>query len=241
MDKFKEIQKDLPSQDFVKDIRTFIVFGSNVVNNNTGQIPDDIDICVVVKNRTADMDKITQYIFSKFPKPDFRIYVEDELESNLNFVDVGNGLFAMEYFANGLSLYGENIFIEKLQNVDREKLAQSYLNKIFEYILRIRTAYLSPNLTPEHKKWHLNKYVLRLSIDILLYRKHVSYADLKELNKDQIFDLCRKHGIIKEDREIEYGNTESMYDVFTEINRNVVEFHTENKEATKELGMPRMR
>lgn len=233
-EEFTNVQNNLPKQSFADDISCFIVFGSNVVNNNTGRIPDDIDVCVVVKNRQADLDGITKYIFSSFKKPDFRIYFQDEIDSNLNFVDVGIGVFAMEYFAAGLTLYGENIFVEKLETVDKEKLKEAYLNKIFEYILRIRVNYFSPNFTPEQKKRHIDKYVLRLSIDILLYREHIVYSDLKTLTKNEIFDLCRQHGIINKYREIDFENIEDIYDLFNEINIGVVKFHSEDKENSKE-------
>lgn len=232
---FLNIQNDLPNQLFAKDLSCFIVFGSNVVNNNTGRIPDDVDVCVVVKNREADLEGITKYIFSSFKKPDFRIYFKDEIDSNLNFVDVGIGVFAMEYFATGLTLYGENIFVEKLETLDKEKLKESYLNKIFEYILRIRVNYLSPNFTEDEKHRHIDKYVLRLSIDILLYRGHIVYSELKTLSKNEIFDLCREHGIINKYRELNFEDSEEMYNLFNEINMNVIKFHTEDKEKDKEV------
>lgn len=226
MKEFEEIKRNLPNQPFSRELVCFIVFGSNVVNNNTNRMPDDIDVCIVVKNRTADLKQISAYIFSKFKKPDFRIYILDEINNNLNFVDVGIGVFAIEYFANGVTLYGENIFIEKQKLINKKKLKDSYLNKIFEYILRIRVAYLSKNVTQEYKMWHIDKYAIRLLIDILLYRGHIIYSDLKNFTKTNIYDLGRKHKIIKKDRKINFDDLENMYELFSEINQNVVRFHS---------------
>lgn len=228
-DKFRELKNNIPSHETAKDLVCFIVFGSNVVNNNTGANPIDVDICVVVKDRNANLEKISEYIFTHFEKPDFRIYIKDEIDSAMNFVDVGNGSFAMEYYANGLFLFGENIFSDMLKKANREKIRQDYLNKIFEYILRIRVAYVSKKSSPEYKLWHLNKYVLRMSIDILLYYGYIEYHDLKSLNKNDIFNLCKKHGIVELNREINYECAENLYDLFKEINLNFVKLHTKKE------------
>ncbi|KKS38301.1 MAG: hypothetical protein A3G49_06225 [Candidatus Sungbacteria bacterium RIFCSPLOWO2_12_FULL_41_11] len=223
---FESIKKVLPIQPFAKDLVCFIVFGSSVVNNNMGKMPDDADICVVVNNREADLRKISEFIFDHFKKPDFRIYFQDEIDSNLQFMDVGVGVFAMEYFANGISLFGENIFIKKLLKINKSKLKESYLNKIFEYIIRIRVAYISKNSTYKYKMWHIYKYVIRLSIDILLYNGYIVYGDLKGLTKYEIFNLCKKHNIVKKSTVIDFDNLEKMYELFKEINIYVVNSHT---------------
>lgn len=223
---FETIRKILPEQDFAKDLSCFLVFGSSVVNYNMGKIPDDVDVCVVVDNRLADLQKISDFIFSSFKKPDFRIYFKDEIESNLQFMDKGVGFFAMEYFANGVSLYGENLFIKKVLTIRKSKLRESYLNKIFEYIIRIREVYVSRNLTHEYRMWHIFKYTIRLSIDILLYNNHIKYKDLKNLSKNDIINLCKKHKIIKKETTVDFDNLEVMYKLFNEINLYVVEYHT---------------
>ncbi|MBI3633306.1 MAG: NUDIX hydrolase [Candidatus Vogelbacteria bacterium] len=222
---FQAVKKDLPSQSFAKDLTCFIVFGSSVVNNNMGKVPDDVDVCVVVKNRDADLHKISEYIFSSFKKPDFRIYFQDEVDSDLQFVDVGIGVFAMEYFANGVALYGKNIFVDKLKTVSKTKLKESYLNKIFEYILRIRVAYVAKTSTHEYKMWHIHKYVIRLSIDILLYNGFIDYGDLKDLTKYEIINLCKKYAMVSDNTEVDFENLVSMYELFEEISLYVVKSH----------------
>lgn len=223
---FEKVKLRLPDQSFAKDIVCFIVFGSSVTNHTMGMLPDDVDVCVVVKNRDADLFQICNFIFSSFKKPDFRVYFQDEIDSNLPFMDVGIGVFAMEYFANGISLFGENIFIEKSSKIGKTKLRESYLNKIFEYIIRIRVAYISKNSTYEYKMWHLRKYIIRLSIDILLYNGHIRYNDLKKLSKHDIIGLCKKHGILKKESIVNFEDMGNMWDLFQEINLYVVNYHT---------------
>ena len=223
---FENVIKDLQIQPFTKDLVCFIVFGSSVVNHNMGKTPDDVDVCVVMSNREANLHQVSEFIFGSFEKPDFRIYFQDEIESNLQFMDKGVGVFAIEYFANGVTLFGQNIFINKLPTIDKAKLKESYLNKIFEYIIRIRGVYVSRNLTHEYKIWHIHKYVIRLAIDILLYNDYISYGHLRNLTKYDIIDLCKRYGIIKKDTNVDFDNLVKMYELFKEINLYIVNFHT---------------
>ncbi len=140
-------------------------------------------------------------------------------------MDKGVGVFALEYFSNGVSLFGENIFIKKLNTISHEKLKEAYLNKIFEYIIRIREVYISGIFKSEYKMWHTFKYVIRLSIDILLYEGHIIYSDLKEMSKYDIMNLCKKHKIVKKGTVINFNDLEKMYGLYQEINIYVVDSH----------------
>ncbi|MEK7129113.1 MAG: hypothetical protein AAB858_02060 [Patescibacteria group bacterium] len=66
---FEGVKKDLPTQSFAKDLVCFIVFGSSVVNANMGKVSDDVDICIVVNNRKADLHQISEFIFTNFKNP----------------------------------------------------------------------------------------------------------------------------------------------------------------------------
>lgn len=222
---FKVVAEEMSFQSFANCLICFIVFGSSVANHNMGKTPDDVDICVVVNDRNVNLQQISDYIFDSFEKPDFRIYFQDEIDSNLLFMDKGVGMCALEYFAGGIALYGENIFIKKLSTVSRKRLKEAYLNKIFEYIIRIREVYISRAYSYDYKIWHTFKYVIRLSIDILLYERHIVYGDLKKLSKYDIIKLCKKYGIIKEDTEIDFSNLEKLYKLYQEINLYIVNYH----------------
>lgn len=227
MDKdFEAVRKELPLQSFASDITCFIVFGSSVVNYNMGKAHDDVDVCVVVNDRSADLDQVSNYIFDSFKKPDFRIYFKDEVDSNLPFMDKGVGVFAAEYFANGVSLFGENVFIEKLNQISKIKMKEAYLNKIFEYIIRIREVYISRISSDEYRMWHTFKYVIRLSIDILLYENRIVYSDLKKLSKHDIVNLCKKYSIIRNETKVDFDDLKNLYELFKEINLYIVNCHT---------------
>lgn len=213
--------KDLENHSFKNNILSFILFGSNFVNNNTNYKPDDVDICIVCK-KGADVKSIGEFVFKHFEKPDFRIYFDYELESKLNFVDVGNGSFALEYFASGVCVYGKNVFEGMLTKADKTLMKNGYLNKIFEYILRIRVAYISKNKDNIYKLWHLNKYNVRISIDMLLYLDIIEYKDLKELDKEKLFDTCKKYNVLKSDFIYNFEDIDTMFSMFEDISVNFI-------------------
>ncbi len=223
---FERVEGELPNQPFAKDVVSFIVFGSSVFNANRSRKPDDVDVCVVVRDRTTDLKPVADYIFTVFEKPDFRIYFLDEVNSDLHFMDKGVGVFALEYFSHGRCLYGENIFIDKLKTAEKQRLKDSYLHKIFEYIIRIREAQIAKTSTPEYKSWHINKYIIRLLIDILLYNSYVTYADMKKMSPQEVVDMCKQHNIIRQDAEANFDDSEKMYGLFQEINNYVVAAHS---------------
>jgi len=215
---FNIVKDLLTKQPFSKDLSCFIVFGSSVANSNMGNTPQDVDVCVVVNNREADLQSITEFIFKCFPGPDYRIYILDEIESQLPFMDKGVGLFAMEYFANGISLFGKNIFIDELKKVDTNKLKDSYMDKIFEYIIRIREVRFSLAYDGKYRFWHIHKYIIRLIIDILLYEDIIQYSDLHAKSKYELISLAKENGIIPRELEVNFDSSISLYLLYDQIN-----------------------
>lgn len=215
---FNTVKELLPKQPFAKDMVCFIVFGSSVANNNMGNIPQDVDVCVVVQNRTSDLQSLTDFIFKCFSGPDYRIYFLDEIKSDLPFMDKGVGAFSMEYFANGICLYGTNIFTESLKKISRYKLKESYLNKIFEYVIRIRETRYSLAYDGKYRFWHINKYIIRLIIDILLYEDAIIYGDLKQYSKYDLIKKAKDNNIISHNTEVNFNSSNSLYALYDEIN-----------------------
>lgn len=224
---FETVRRLLPEQPFAKDITSFIVFGSSVVNSTMGSEPQDVDVCVVVQERSADLQSITEFVFKCFPGPDYRIYFLDELKSSLPFMDKGVGVFAMEYFADGISLFGKNIFVDLLKNIEPRKLRESYLNKVFEYVIRIREVKHSLAYDGKYKMWHIQKYLVRLVIDVLLHDGILTYADLKNKTKYDLMNLIAKSGLLKSSDHINFDSSNSLYAAFDEINMNLVKRYSE--------------
>ena len=219
---FTTVKDLIPKQPFASDLISFIVFGSSVANSNTMSEPQDVDVCVVVRDRSADLQCITEFIFKCFPGPDYRIYFLDELQSGLPFMDKGVGVFALEYFADGLSLYGENIFINLLKDTNKEKLEESYLNKIFEYVIRIREVRHSLAYDGKYKLWHIHKYIIRLIIDILLYKDIFSYTELKSKTKFDLLEAAREQGFFQKELNVNFDSSSSLYLLYEQINLYLV-------------------
>ena len=219
---FNEVRELLAKQPFAKDLTCFIVFGSSVANSNMANAPQDVDVCVVVNNREADLQSITEFIFKCFPGPDYRIYVLDEIKSELPFMDKGVGLFAMEYFANGVSLYGDNIFVEALKNISSDKLRDSYMDKVFEYIIRIREVRFSLAHDGKYRFWHIHKYIIRLIIDILLYENVIKYCDLHSKSKYELIAMAKENGIISQSIDVNFDSSTSLYLLYDQINLYLV-------------------
>lgn len=225
---FETVKKLLSTQSFASDLECFIVFGSSVVNNTAINNPEDVDVCIVVRSRESDLQSITEFVFKCFPGPDYRIYFLDELGSQLPFMDKGVGLFAMEYFANGISLWGENIFVKLLETADREKIRESYLNKIFEYVIRIREVKYSLAHDGKYKLWHIHKYSVRLVIDILLYNGILKYENLKDKTKMDLFNMARDLGVFPEGFVVNFDSSNSLYELFDYINLYLVDEHKDS-------------
>ncbi len=219
---FRQIREKLLQQKFIKDIECFILYGSCIENVNFGIKPDDTDICIVANNRHVDLELVTEFIFDNFENPDFRVYFKDEVDSKLDFVEVGVGVFALEYFAHGFSLYGENPFKKKIKNVDKDKYTASHLNKVFEYFLRIRREYMSKKNTYEYKRRYVSKYVVRLLRSIMLATGLATYTQLQNITKEQIVNVAKGAGIVREDFVVNFDSTKELYHLFEEINEYVI-------------------
>lgn len=206
------LQEELKKESFIESLECFIIFGSYVYCNKD---PNDVDICVVVKDRDANLELLSNYVCSKFENPDLTIYFKDELESGIPFADIGNGIFAVEYLSYGIPLYGENVFKSLLMNVDQSKYRESLLQKAFEYVLRLRVVYYSDKNT-EYKKNYFYKYVTRLAKSILLFLGS-DYSGLMTLSNKEVFGLLIEKGIIKRLGE-DTSDLDSLFKLFEELN-----------------------
>lgn len=206
------LKEEISVQTFCQDLECFIIFGSYVYS---GSDPKDVDICVVLNNRNADIQSVTNYIYSRFENPDITLYFKDELVSRVPFTDIGNGIYAIEYLSYGVAVYGDNFFRELLKKINKEKYKESLLQKAFEYVLRLRVIYYS-NKSEEEKKNYFYKYVFRLSKSLLLFLGE-DYFDLMKLSNEEIVVLLNNRNIIKTKKE-GYNDLQSLFFLFEELN-----------------------
>lgn len=217
----EKLREEIEKESFVRDIDCFIIFGSYVY---FGKNPNDIDICVVVKDRNANLESLSNYICSKFENPDLTIYFRDELESGLPFTDIGNGIFAIEYLSYGIPLYGENLFKNLLLKIDRNKYKESLLQKAFEYVLRLRVVYYSDK-DVEYKKKYFCKYVIRLAKTTLLFLGS-NYSELMTLHDEEVVRLLVQSGVARTITLGDLNSLDYLFELFEELNLLLLTFNT---------------
>lgn len=221
--KLWEIRSKLLSEKIVKYIECFIIYGSSVKNLNTSYEPADTDICIVLNDRDIDLELISEFLYNNFEKPDFTIYFRDEIDSGLPFTDKGAGVFSLEYFSHGFSIYGQNIFREKLLALDRSVYIESHSSKILEYILRIRNEYISKESSYQAKKRFINKYIIRILRSIFLSSGIANYEELQDLSKEQLIELSIKQNILPQNTVVNFDSVKEMFVLFEKINRYVLD------------------
>jgi len=183
-------------------------------------------MCIVLSSRGVDLKELSRFLYGNFDNPDFVIYYEDEVYSGLPFRDTGVGSFCIEFFAHGVLIWGENIFKPMLTSLDQTEYLRSHLEKIFEYILRIRRGYHSKSMSSEDKLVFLNKYIIRLLRGILLYEGHVTYLELEQLQNIEIYGFAVKLEILSDQNAVDFNDSENLYAAFDKISSYVVNKHT---------------
>ena len=221
--KLWEIRRKLLSEKIVKYIECFIIYGSSVKNLNTSYAPADTDICIVLNDRDIDLELLSEFLYNNFEKPDFTIYFRDEIDSGLPFTDKGAGVFSLEYFSHGFSIYGQNIFKEKLLALDKNAYIESHLSKILEYILRIRNEYISKESSYQAKKRFINKYIIRILRSIFLSSGIANYEELQDLSREQLIEISIKKNIIPQNTVVNFDSLKEMFVLFENINRYVLD------------------
>ena len=184
----EHLRSEVNNLSWKNNLNCIIIFGS-LINIPSLTLNKDIDLCIVLNNRDENsILKLRTFINEHFIQPDITVYFLDELNGKLPFRDIGNGIFALEYFATGKTIFGTNIFIELLTKASKEEFKKSLLDKIFDYILRIRKKHILENTTEERTR-HINKYLVRLIVDILVY---FDYETLTNLQYSKATDIIQK-------------------------------------------------
>lgn len=217
----ESIKNKLKEQDFLGNLHSFIIFGSSIHKRT---IANDTDICIVLERANDDTTtkRIAEFIFNNFEKPDYAIFLKEEIESNLPFSSLGNGLFSLEYLSRGYCIHGENIFKKKIIGMDRSKYKESILIKSFEYILRLRLVYFSLKHDDQYKFIFFQKYLTRLVRMILLYEDHVTYDHVETFSRIELLELAKNLSIIKENYDFSNITLDDYYDIFKGVCKYIV-------------------
>jgi hypothetical protein len=191
----RHLQSDFLTLPWRRGVTSYLIFGS-LVNIPSLTLNRDIDLCFVLTDRDQELTRsVKQYLAANFIKPDVTIYYLDELGASLPFRDIGNGLFALEYLALGKTIYGRNVFVEMLQSASQVEYRRSLLEKIYDYVLRLRRCFLV-EVDETAKFAYADKYLQRLVLDVLLYLKIESMASLSAMKREDIFSNGAAAGLI---------------------------------------------
>lgn len=191
-------------------VASYLIFGS-LVNIPSLILNKDIDLCLVLNDRALGLTQaVRDYLAANFIQPDVTIYYRDELDGPLPFRDIGNGVFALEYLALGKTIYGHNVFVDMLQSASQAEYRRSLLEKIYDYVLRLRRCFLVER--DETAKYaYADKYLQRLILDVLLYLKIETMASLTSMTREDIFAHGAAAGWVPDSLRDQLVNQATLY------------------------------
>ncbi|HXK35457.1 MAG TPA: hypothetical protein VJZ52_00185 [Candidatus Paceibacterota bacterium] len=194
--RLKKLVLALKESEIYGNIVSLIVFGSQAYQADDGV--NDEDFCLVLRERKQnDLTVIAEVFRKEFKNLDITVYYERELDGTLPFRDIGTGCFALHYFALGEAVIGKNIFIKKHQELPRKLYRQSLKEKMFDYLLRLRRAYI---IYESKKKLvaYFRKYTARLLIDLMIYKNPSVLGSVIRRSPEETLLEAKKLKIITE-------------------------------------------
>src|SRR3989344_2982277 len=190
----KLLVNDIKKSELRDNTVSLIVLGSLIYGSK--DTVNDADFCIILRKRNyGDLESISK-VFKKYYKNlDITVYYENELANPLPFRDIGTGCFAMHYFATGKSLVGKNIFVEKYKNLPRKLYRQSLKEKMFDYLLRLRRAFIIYESEQEMIAY-FRKYMSRLLIDLMIYNRQNLLPSIIKDSPEETFSKAKCSGVI---------------------------------------------
>lgn len=194
LNKLKQLIRDTERSRIYDNVVSLIVFGSQIYNK--GKIANDADFCIVLRKKKKNDLRLISKLFKKYyHNLDITIYYQNELSNLLPFRDIGTGCFAMHYFATGKPLIGKNIFVEKYKKLPQSLYKQSLREKMFDYLLRLRRAFIIYESKQEMIAY-LEKYTSRLLIDLMVYNQPNLLPSIIKNFPEKIFQRAKRVKII---------------------------------------------
>lgn len=169
------------------NILCFLLYGSILKESDQSRIKDT-DIILVLRDLSFDSSDIFEFIHKRFYNPDFHVYGAEELRSGLSHF---TREYVMEYLAKAKCLFGTNVFVDLFSQVSTRQYKESILIRSIEHTQMVRKVFFSTKYTTEHKIEYLRKYIIRLSRNILLFKKLASYTELDKLSDVEIVEMVQ--------------------------------------------------
>lgn len=179
---------------FGESAASVILYGSAVYESKNN---NDVDICVVLNDSSIHISEVRSVLNKHVKNVDVSLYHRNELMNPFFFQDINSGAFAAEYLAAGISVVGENPFVELLSRLSPSAYRYSLKQKMFDYILRVRRVYLNSKRRQADLVF-IKKYIRRILIDLLLFKRVESFQAMDRMDMNSIIALARKHNAISE-------------------------------------------
>ncbi len=177
---FLKLQKQISLLNNKGNFVSILIYGAMLLDSNKAK---DLDIVIVVKKVNAELSNLFN-LLEKYKNLDFNIYTYDEITNNLSYY---TREFKLEYLSKGLCIYGKNIFYDEFLKVSDYQYKQSILIRSIEHLQIVRQKYFSNLLSEEKKFLFLEKYFLRISKNILLFKGVEDHTSVNNLSPIDIF------------------------------------------------------
>ena len=147
----------------------------------------DLDFHLVLEEITEETLTEIKDIFGFSSKIDLSIHSIDEVVQNnkIYFQNGNQGLYFMHILASSEVLFGENIYIDLIKKIDKERFNNSIIEKMRYYIWNLRNNYVSGNKNLNFYK----KYFIRIIMDILMIDNYINYKNISNFSNRKLVDL----------------------------------------------------
>jgi len=221
MESIKNLQRDLEVLKQECRLRCFLVYGSLLQGVER---PNDLDVIIVV-----DAFEKTQAIFEAiskhFPesKLDFHIYLTEEVETGVSFF---TREYVLEYLSKGMCLCGENLFKDKFEQVTLLQYKKSMFIRSVEHVQMVRKTLFSDTLSKERKLIFVRKYLLRLSINVLLFNNISSHEALSSMTLLEVLRLMKEFHFLTDfdEKLLTEGSWEEVFNLFSTVSARLPSF-----------------
>ncbi|MCX6756261.1 MAG: hypothetical protein NTX85_02900 [Candidatus Nomurabacteria bacterium] len=167
-----------------KFIKCVILFGSSLDNKK----PKDIDLAIVTSiNHFEDFLYLTKDN-SELKKYDISLIKEEEI--NKNFYFGGHGVHLVSSFKNGVTLIGENIFLD-FPEFSLIKLKKSIFERMKEYVYVLRKSYFDKEADQKFN----SRYEKMLKLSLFLLTDNYIFPNILNINILEVYKGFKKNGI----------------------------------------------
>lgn len=129
----------------------------------------------------------------KFVNPDVLVYKYNEIIQDLSYF---KREFILEYLSKGLCLYGTNILKTKFEKITNKQYRESIVIRSAEHLQKVRTLYYNNSVDVEYKRNVIEKYIIRLSRNIIMLNGINTYDKLEMLSNEEVLDILYDNYLI---------------------------------------------